>query len=118
MIFDYLAVVKDIFMCKINCFPQYCSYTALPYFSTDALDVSGITLHAAKRLEMDSQVRVLELESSLQQERLRLAALRRHHYQLAGEAEGWEKKVRNISFGIKIGATNICLTAYSLVSLS
>lgn len=42
---------------------------------------------------MDSQVRVLELESSLQQERQRLAALRRQHYQLAGEAEGWEKKV-------------------------
>ncbi|CAB3366934.1 Hypothetical predicted protein [Cloeon dipterum] len=60
--------------------------------NADALDVSGLTLHAAKRLEMDSQVRVLELESSLQQERMRLAALRRHHYQLAGEAEGWEKK--------------------------
>ncbi|XP_059481934.1 huntingtin-interacting protein 1 isoform X2 [Neocloeon triangulifer] len=60
--------------------------------TADVLDVSGITLHAAKRLEMDSQVRVLELESSLQQERLRLAALRRHHYQLAGESEGWEKK--------------------------
>lgn len=58
----------------------------------DQLDVSGLSLHRAKRLEMDSQVRVLELEASLQQERLRLAALRRHHYQLAGEAEGWEKK--------------------------
>ncbi|KAF4526389.1 hypothetical protein B566_EDAN012679 [Ephemera danica] len=59
----------------------------------EQLDVSGLSLHGAKRLEMDSQVRVLELEASLQKERLRLAALRRHHYQLAGEAEGWEKKV-------------------------
>ncbi|XP_065344232.1 huntingtin-interacting protein 1 isoform X3 [Cloeon dipterum] len=65
--------------------------------NADALDVSGLTLHAAKRLEMDSQVRVLELESSLQQERMRLAALRRHHYQLAGEAEGWEKKLHDFS---------------------
>lgn len=55
--------------------------------------MSGLSLHQAKRLEMDSQVRVLELEASLDQERLRLAALRRHHYQLAGEVEGWDKEV-------------------------
>lgn len=36
---------------------------------------------------MDAQVRVLELEKELEQERLRLAALRRRHYQLAGEGE-------------------------------
>lgn len=44
---------------------------------------------------MDAQVRVLELEKELEQERLRLSALRRHHYQLAGEGEGW---VRFLSF--------------------
>lgn len=38
---------------------------------------------------MDAQVRVLELEKELQQERLRLSALRRRHYQLAGEGAGW-----------------------------
>lgn len=64
------------------------------FFSiTEELDVSGLSLHQAKRLEMESQVRVLELESSLTQERVRLSALRRHHYQLAGEIEGWEEKV-------------------------
>ncbi|CAH1154242.1 unnamed protein product [Phaedon cochleariae] len=51
------------------------------------LDVTNLTLHQAKRLEMDSQVRVLELEKELEQERYRLAKLRRHHYQLAGENE-------------------------------
>lgn len=56
------------------------------------LDMSCLSLHQAKRLEMESQVRVLELEASLSQERLRLAALRRHHYQLAGEAEGWDQE--------------------------
>ena len=60
--------------------------------------MSGLSLHQAKRLEMESQVRVLELESSLDQERLRLAALRRQHYQLAGEVEGWEPQVRSISY--------------------
>ncbi|CAH0554593.1 unnamed protein product [Brassicogethes aeneus] len=54
----------------------------------EELDVSNLTLHQAKRLEMDSRVRVLELEKELEQERYRLAALRRHHYQLAGEGDG------------------------------
>nr|CAH7749304.1 unnamed protein product [Callosobruchus chinensis] len=53
----------------------------------EELDVSNLSLHQAKRLEMDSQVRVLELEKELEQERYRLARLRRHHYQLAGENE-------------------------------
>jgi huntingtin interacting protein 1 len=57
--------------------------------------MSCLSLHQAKRLEMESQVRVLELEASLGQERLRLAALRRHHYQLAGEVEGWDQEVTN-----------------------
>lgn len=46
-----------------------------------------MTLHQAKRLEMEAQVRVLELEQALETERLRLAALRRYHYQLEGEKE-------------------------------
>lgn len=50
--------------------------------------MSGLSLHQAKRLEMESQVRVLELEQALQNERLRLSALRRHHYQMAGDNEG------------------------------
>ncbi|XP_076177361.1 huntingtin interacting protein 1 isoform X1 [Ptiloglossa arizonensis] len=53
----------------------------------DDLDISGLSLHQAKRLEMEAQVRVLELEQALETERLRLAALRRYHYQLEGEKE-------------------------------
>lgn len=56
------------------------------YF-VDDLDVSGLSLHQAKRLEMEAQVRVLELEQALETERLRLSALRRRHYQMAGEFE-------------------------------
>lgn len=51
----------------------------------DDLDISGLSLHQANRLEMEAQVRVLELEKALETERLRLSALRRHHYQLAGD---------------------------------
>ncbi|KAK7597678.1 hypothetical protein V9T40_009903 [Parthenolecanium corni] len=52
---------------------------------SDDLDFSGLSLHQAKQLEMDSQVRVLELEAGLEKERLKLAALRRYHYQLSGD---------------------------------
>lgn len=38
---------------------------------------------------MDTQIRVLELEKELEQNRFKLAALRKQHYQLAGEDEGW-----------------------------
>lgn len=56
---------------------------------SEELDTSNLSLHQAKRLEMESQVRVLELEKELEQERLKLSSLRRHHYQLAGENETW-----------------------------
>ena len=39
------------------------------------------------------QVKVLEYESDLEKERIRLAELRKKHYQLAGESEGWEQEV-------------------------
>jgi len=63
------------------------SFRVYHYLFTAVLDFSNLTLHQAKRLEMESQVKVLEFESSLEKERLKLSALRRQHYQLAGEME-------------------------------
>ncbi|XP_035389954.1 huntingtin-interacting protein 1 isoform X2 [Electrophorus electricus] len=56
---------------------------------TDTMDFSSLTLTQIKRHEMNSQVRVLELETQLQKERERLGELRKKHYELAGVAEGW-----------------------------
>eukprot|EP00053_Salpingoeca_punica_P017041 m.162928 g.162928 ORF g.162928 m.162928 type:complete len:936 (-) comp17100_c0_seq1:283-3090(-) len=50
-----------------------------------AQDYLKLSLTQARRLEMDSQVRVLELESELGRERERLGQLRRVHYHLEGE---------------------------------
>ncbi|XP_077150491.1 huntingtin-interacting protein 1 [Ranitomeya variabilis] len=55
----------------------------------ETMDFSSMTLTQIKRQEMDSQVRVLELESQLQKEREKLGELRKKHYDLAGVAEGW-----------------------------
>ncbi|UMM26046.1 hypothetical protein L5515_005605 [Caenorhabditis briggsae] len=49
----------------------------------NSLDFSYLSLHAAKKEEMESQVRMLELEQSLNQERAKLAALRKQHYHMA-----------------------------------
>ncbi|XP_035246341.1 huntingtin-interacting protein 1-related protein-like [Anguilla anguilla] len=50
----------------------------------DTMDFSGMSLMKLKKEEIESQVRVLELESDLENERVRLGELRRKHYDLAG----------------------------------
>ena len=54
------------------------------------LDFSSLSLHKIKKIEMDAQVKVLELESALTKEREKLASIRRQHYALAGTTEDGE----------------------------
>ncbi len=42
---------------------------------------------------MESQVHIKELESKLEKERCRLGELRKIHYKLASDSEGWEQEV-------------------------
>jgi hypothetical protein len=58
---------------------------------SERLDYSKLSLTQAKRFEMESQVKALELEKELEMERTRLAELRKIHYHLAGASEGWEE---------------------------
>ncbi|XP_023976301.1 huntingtin-interacting protein 1-related protein isoform X1 [Physeter macrocephalus] len=50
----------------------------------DTMDFSGLSLIKLKKQEMETQVRVLELEKTLEAERVRLGELRKQHYMLAG----------------------------------
>lgn len=50
----------------------------------DTMDFSGLSLIKLKREEIESQVKVLELESQLENERIRLGELRKKHYEIAG----------------------------------
>ncbi|PAA49961.1 hypothetical protein BOX15_Mlig002007g4 [Macrostomum lignano] len=52
----------------------------------DALDFSALSITQTKRMEMNSQVRLLELEAELEKERAKLGELRRRHYRLADES--------------------------------
>uniref|UniRef100_A0A0N5A165 ENTH domain-containing protein n=1 Tax=Parastrongyloides trichosuri TaxID=131310 RepID=A0A0N5A165_PARTI len=47
------------------------------------MDFTHLSLHDAKKEEMESQVRTLELEAELSKERSKLAQLRKQHYHLA-----------------------------------
>ncbi|XP_072289854.1 huntingtin interacting protein 1 related b [Eucyclogobius newberryi] len=50
----------------------------------DTMDFSGMSLIKLKREEMEAQVKVLELETRLEHERLHLGELRKKHYEVAG----------------------------------
>ncbi|KAM8977063.1 huntingtin-interacting protein 1 [Pelodytes ibericus] len=76
----------------------------------DTMDFSSMTLTQIKRQEMDSQVRVLELEHQLQKEREKLGELRKKHYDLAGVSEGWgDGKQMRICTLAKHAATCGCM---------
>lgn len=47
----------------------------------DKVDISSLSLHQTKKLEMETQVRLLELEHELSKERIKLGLLRRQHYE-------------------------------------
>ncbi|XP_077352659.1 huntingtin-interacting protein 1-related protein [Festucalex cinctus] len=52
------------------------------------MDFSGMSLIKLKKEEMEAQVRVLQLESQLDQERIRLGELRKRHYDLGALQDG------------------------------
>lgn len=47
----------------------------------DDFDLSTLSLHQTKKLELETQVKLLELEQALNKERIRLGLLRRKHYE-------------------------------------
>lgn len=58
--------------------------------NASSLDFNKMSLTQAKRLEFESQTRVIELKCDLEKELEKLASLRKQHYHLAGVSEGWE----------------------------
>ena len=78
---------------------------------SERLDYSKLSLTQAKRLEMESQVKALELEKELEMERTRLAELRKVHYHLAGASEGWEE-VRQLFISLSL-SQRLCVIVIS-----
>ncbi len=55
--------------------------------SEDDIDLMSLTVHQSKRLEMEVQIRVLELETLLEKQRSKLFAIRKHQYANAKDNE-------------------------------
>ncbi|XP_043952617.1 huntingtin-interacting protein 1-related protein-like isoform X2 [Gambusia affinis] len=62
------------------------------------MDFSGMSLIKLKTEEMEAQVKVLQLENQLDQERIRLGELRKRHYELGGPGSPDAKNDDNDSF--------------------
>ncbi|KAJ0012883.1 hypothetical protein NQD34_017217 [Periophthalmus magnuspinnatus] len=71
---DISVGCKNVQMFKSN---SYFAYTGV-------MDFSGMSLIKLKKEEMEAQVKVLQLENQLEQERVRLGELRKRHYDLGG----------------------------------
>ncbi|XP_075240311.1 huntington interacting protein related 1-like isoform X2 [Convolutriloba macropyga] len=54
--------------------------------NSSLMDFSGLNLHQAKQAEMESHIKLMELEASVERERAKLGDLRKHHYKLAAAA--------------------------------
>ena len=66
---------------------------------------------------MESQIRVLEYESLLEKERLKLAALRKQHYQLASETNWHQPTDISLLTKAKTIITIYCLLNFHCSSL-
>uniref|UniRef100_A0A8C7WTT0 I/LWEQ domain-containing protein n=1 Tax=Oryzias sinensis TaxID=183150 RepID=A0A8C7WTT0_9TELE len=62
------------------------------------MDFSGMSLIKLKREEMEAQVKVLQLENQLEQERVRLGELRKRHYDLGASGPASNLKEEEDSF--------------------
>ncbi|XP_030006080.1 huntingtin-interacting protein 1-related protein [Sphaeramia orbicularis] len=59
------------------------------------MDFSGMSLIKLKKEEMEAQVKVLQLESQLDQERVRLGELRKRHYELGSSGASAEDEAES-----------------------
>lgn len=92
----YDATQKLIAVVRDACVKTRAAQTAEDYLK--------LSLVQAKRLQMDSQIRVLELESELMKEQERLRQLRKAHFQLSEQAEvGGDEGQAAVPASVKVG---------------
>lgn len=75
------GVAKQVNQCTNNVVDTARVCAELIEQEVDKVDIGSLSLHQTKKLEMESQVRLLELEDLLSKERIKLGLLRRQHYE-------------------------------------
>lgn len=76
-----LAAAKQVSQCTTNVVDTARICSELVEQEVDKLDFATLSLHETKKLEMETQVKMLELEEELSKTRTKLGVLRRQHYQ-------------------------------------
>lgn len=90
------SAAKQVNQCTSNVVEASRVCAELVEQEVDKIDISTLSLHQTKKLEMETQVRLLELEESLTKERTKLGLLRRQHYEQE-EAQAVASVVTNSS---------------------
>lgn len=75
------SVAKQVNQCSANVVETARVCAELIESEIDKIDISSLSLHQTKKLEMETQVKLLELEHELAKERIKLGLLRRKHYE-------------------------------------
>jgi len=89
---------KQVNQCTTNVVETSRVCAKLVEEEVDKIDLSSLSLHQTKKLEMETQVRLLELEESLTKERAKLGLLRRQHYE--------QEEAQNVSVNADSSAVN------------
>ena len=72
---------KQVNQCSTNVVDASRVCAELIEQEVDQVDISALSLHQTKKLELETQVKLLELEKELSKERVKLGLLRRQHYE-------------------------------------
>lgn len=75
------SVAKQVNQCTGNVVDTARVCAEMIEQEVDKIDFSSLSLHQTKKLEMETQVKLLELEDRLSKERIKLGILRRQHYE-------------------------------------
>lgn len=81
------SAAKQVIQCVSNVVEASRVCAELIDRQNDDIDISSLSLHQTKKLEMETQVKLLELEQELNKERHKLGLLRRKHYEEEEEAQ-------------------------------
>jgi len=82
-----MSVAKQVNLCTGNVVDTARVCSELIEQEVENIDINALSLHQTKRLEMETQVRLLELEDQLSKERIKLGLLRRRHYEQEEEED-------------------------------
>lgn len=75
------SAAKQVNLCTSNVVDTARVCAQIIEQEVDKVEITSLSLHQTKKLEMETQVKLLELEDQLSKERVKLGLLRKQHYE-------------------------------------